>query len=77
MCITAPQKIITISGDLATVLNLNNKRERKINISLIKNPKINDWLLVNANLAIKKISKQEAKKIIQIIKTAQSKRVYE
>ncbi|NQU84106.1 MAG: HypC/HybG/HupF family hydrogenase formation chaperone [Parcubacteria group bacterium] len=61
MCLSFPIKIEKIEN--GSVVIKNDHGNLKINISLIKNPKVGDWLLVHANLAIKKISKKEAYEI--------------
>lgn len=61
MCLSIPAKIIKIKNNLAAIKR--NQRDLNVDISLIKNPKVGDWLLVHANLAIKKISKKEAYEI--------------
>lgn len=65
MCLSIPSKIIKLNQPKTDNFAIvkNNHGNLKIDISLIKNPKINDWVLVHANLAIKKISKKESKEI--------------
>lgn len=58
MCLTLPAKIKEVKGETATLVD-----GREVNIALINNAKKNDWVLTNANLAINKISAQEAKEI--------------
>ncbi|MBU1176920.1 HypC/HybG/HupF family hydrogenase formation chaperone, partial [Patescibacteria group bacterium] len=41
--------------------------QHKANLSLLKNVKIGDYLLVHDNLAINKVPKNEAKKILKMI----------
>ncbi|KKR08552.1 MAG: Hydrogenase assembly chaperone HypC/HupF [Parcubacteria group bacterium GW2011_GWC2_39_14] len=67
MCLTLPAQIIKIDGQTALVKTHNNQ-EQNILISTIKNPQINDWIMINGNLAIQKISNEEAQELINILK---------
>ncbi len=58
MCLTAPVKIKKTKGIEAETTN-----GRKINTSIAGKVKVGDWVLANADLAIKKISAKEAKEI--------------
>ena len=68
MCLTIPAQIKKIKGLEAELAD-----GRKINIALISKPKkgspaetsvkAGDWVLVNANLGLSKISVKEAKEI--------------
>jgi hydrogenase expression/formation protein HypC len=62
MCVTAPQKIIKIDGNLAIVEN-----DKKIDISPLPDVKIGDWILAHAGLAIKKISAEDAETVNKIL----------
>ena len=62
MCLTVPKKIISVKAKVALV------DTGKINISLVPKTKPGDWVLVNADLAIKKISPAEATKILKLFK---------
>lgn len=66
MCLTKPIQIKRISGQSATVGA--GKGARKIDISLIKNPRVGDWILSQADLAIEKISAKEAKETLCLFK---------
>lgn len=63
MCLTLPLKIERIIGNNQAWLS----DKRKVNTSLIKNLKVGDWVLANADLAISKISAKEAKEINQLL----------
>jgi len=66
MCLTKPIQLKKISGKSATVGA--GKNARKIDISLIKNPRVGDWVLSQADLAIEKISAKEAKETLKLLK---------
>ena len=59
MCLTYPAKIISIKNGLAKI----EGKELKIKTVLAPDAKAGDWVLVNANLALKKISAKEAEEI--------------
>ena len=65
MCLTRPVQIKKISGGLAMIGA--GKTVRKIDVSLIKNPRVGDWVLSQADLAMEKISSKEAKKILKLL----------
>ena len=58
MCLTKPFKIKSIDG-AAAVLDDG----RRVDLGMLKGAKTGDWVLANANLAVTKISAQEAKEI--------------
>jgi len=58
MCLTIPAKIDKIDGGQAKLID-----GRMVNINLIKEPRVGDWLLVNADLAVSKITAKQAKEI--------------
>ncbi|NQV00717.1 MAG: HypC/HybG/HupF family hydrogenase formation chaperone [Parcubacteria group bacterium] len=65
MCLATPSKVIKIEKDWATVQS--NNHQHKANLSLVKNVKIGDYLLIHDNLAINKVPKTEAKRILKIV----------
>lgn len=64
MCLTYPAKILEIKGQKALILDKNKKLE--VNIGMLSGVKAGDYILHNANLAIKKVSKKEAREIMDI-----------
>ncbi len=67
MCLTSPAKIISLKNRFASVY-IGSLR-RRVNISPIPGKiKKGDWVLVQADLAIKKISAKEAKEILKLFK---------
>jgi len=59
MCLTYPVKIVSIKNGLAKIRG----RNLEIKTALVPDAKAGDWVLVNANMALKKITKREAKEI--------------
>lgn len=66
MCLTIPRQIIEVRKDKAVIQE--NDKKKEINISTIPMPKVGDWILIHANLAIKKISKKEADEINKTVR---------
>lgn len=65
MCLAMPSKVIVIKGKTAFVSSGNH--QHKVDLSLVKNVKIGDYLLVHNDMALNKIPKTEAKKILKMI----------
>lgn len=65
MCLATPMKIIKITGNKATVGSYNHSHE--ISLDLIKDAKIGDYVLAHGDMAINKLQKEEALKILKII----------
>ncbi|MEF3280872.1 MAG: HypC/HybG/HupF family hydrogenase formation chaperone [Elusimicrobiota bacterium] len=66
MCLSVPAKIIKVNGKTA-VVDFNNTT-RDISIMLVPEAKEGDYVLVHAGFAIQLLSKEEAKKTIEIFK---------
>ena len=62
MCLTIPKKLIFVKGKKAET------KDGTVDVSIIKNPKPGDWVLVNANLAVHRIPEAEAKEINKLLK---------
>lgn len=65
MCLATPMKIIKIKGKKAIVKSHHHTHE--IDLSLLKNPKIGDYVLVHKDMAINKVPKKEVQKIFKMI----------
>lgn len=65
MCLTTPEKVLTVDRGIATVLS--NKTKLKIDLSLVADVKAGDWILYATNRAIKVISENDAKEIISLL----------
>jgi len=63
MCFATPGKVIKIKGKIAFIEM--PKHRHQVDISLLKNVKIGDYLLVHQKMAINKIPKNEAQKILK------------
>ena len=63
MCLAVPAKIVKIDGDSAVVEITGNFRT--INISLIENPQIGDFVLLHAGFAIERVDTDTANQIME------------
>ena len=70
MCLATPSKITKIEKDWATVQSGNHTH--KANLSLLKNVKVGDYVLVHADMALNKIEEEDAKRILKMIKNINS-----
>lgn len=61
MCQTMPVQIKEIRGKTATLAD-----GRLVDVSLLKNPKVGDWVLAYANVAMKKVAAKEAEEILEM-----------
>ncbi len=66
MCLAVPNKIIKIEGEWATVKSSHHIH--KANLSLVKNAKKGDYVIIHGDLALNKLEKKEAAAILKIIK---------
>jgi len=71
MCLAVPSKIIKIKGEWAIVKSGNHSH--RANLALIKNAKIGDYVLVNNDMALNKVAKKDALKILNLINTCTKK----
>lgn len=65
MCLAIPMKIKSIDGEFAQVEASGLKR--KINIQMLQETEIGDYVLVHAGFAIEKIDSDKAKKTLELI----------
>ena len=65
MCLAIPQEIIKIKGKSAWVRSGSHKH--RVDLSLLKTARIGDFILAHGELAISKLSKSNAKKILKMI----------
>lgn len=67
MCLTIPAEVIKINGNRALIKSENETKE--INIIADKELKIGDWVLYISDVVVKKINADEAREIIDLLKT--------
>ncbi len=59
-------KITKIDGDTGFVKA--GGLERKANLSLVKDPKVGDYILMHAGFAIEKVKEAEAKETLRVLR---------
>ena len=65
MCLAIPNKVIKIEENQATVQS--GHHQHQVNLDLVKNVRIGDYLLIHNEMALNKMPKTEAKKILKMI----------
>lgn len=66
MCLAVPMRIIEVKGDEGFVESSGLKQ--KVNFSLIKSPKIGEYVLLHAGFAIERVKEKEAQKTLKALK---------
>jgi len=66
MCLAIPMKLMKIDGDTGFVKA--GGLERKANLSLIKDPKVGDYILMHAGFAIEKVKEKEAEETLKALR---------
>lgn len=65
MCLTIPGKIESIDRGIATVISARERAQ--IDLSLVFEAQVGDWVLYATNRAVKVISEEDAKEIISLL----------
>lgn len=65
MCLTIPKKVVTVQKNQAEVISKSGPSWVKTD--LINSVKKGDWLLIQADLALEKITPAEANKILKLL----------
>lgn len=71
MCLATPMRIERMNGSKAVVESGDHVHE--VNIDLLKDAKIGDYILVHGDMAINKVAEEDAKKIAEYVKNASKK----
>ncbi|MDH4122607.1 MAG: HypC/HybG/HupF family hydrogenase formation chaperone [Thermoplasmata archaeon] len=66
MCLAIPAKILEINGDHAKVDYGGNFRE--VNISLVEDPKVGEYVIVHAGYAIQMLDAEEAEETLELFR---------
>lgn len=66
MCLSIPARVISVDGDIAKATVGNTIIE--VGLHLVDDVKINDYVLVHTGYALQKISEEEAKETLEMIK---------
>jgi biotin synthase len=72
MCLSVPGKVIKIEGQWAIVQSEDHTH--RADLSLVKDVKIGDYLLVHNDLALNKVPKGDAQKILKFLEKFQNSR---
>ena len=67
MCVAVPAKIITISDNTALIESAGVSK--KIDISLVPEVCVGDYVIVHAGFAIQIVDSREAKKILELFES--------
>lgn len=65
MCLAIPMKIKRIQGEFACVET--SGFERSVNIQMLNNAKVGDYVMVHAGFAIQKIDPEKARETLKLI----------
>jgi len=65
MCLAVPLKLIKINDDIGTIESGGIRR--KVNLSLVKNPKLGDFVVMHAGFAITIMDQEEGEKTLALI----------
>ena len=66
MCLAIPLKLIEIQDEIGTIESGGIRR--KVNLSLVENPKLGDFVVVHAGFAISIMDQEEGEKTLDIIR---------
>ncbi|HNF97443.1 MAG TPA: HypC/HybG/HupF family hydrogenase formation chaperone [Pseudomonadota bacterium] len=69
MCLALPAQVIALHDDQHATVDLGGVR-RKVNVMLVDNLAINDYVLLHVGFAIAKLSPDEAQKTLALIDEA-------
>lgn len=66
MCLAVPMQVIKIEGT-ESIVELGGVK-KKVNLQLLDNIKLGDYVLVHAGFAIQKVDEKEAEETISLVK---------
>ncbi len=66
MCLAIPLKLIEINDDMGAFESGGIRR--KVNLSLVENPKLGDFVVVHAGFAITIMDQEEGEKTLELIR---------
>ena len=68
MCLAIPMRIVSINPDGRTGCAEYDGIERDVNLSLIDNPQLGDYVVIHAGFAIEKFNTEEAEKQLELFR---------
>lgn len=66
MCLGIPMKLVKIDGANGVVDSAGLKKT--VNLSLLKNARIGEYILIHAGFAIEKVKDSEARKTLKVLR---------
>jgi hydrogenase expression/formation protein HypC len=66
MCLAVPMRVVKIEGSDA-IVDLGGVK-KQINLGLLEDVKLGEYVIVHAGFAIQKVNEKEAKETIEILK---------
>ena len=74
MCVAVPAKILKIQSEDIALCDFNGV-EKEVNVALIDNPVIGDWVIVHVGFALNRIDEKEAQTTLEMLSTLQTPNV--
>ena len=65
MCLATPMELVRIEDGLGYVRH--GGKEYRVDLGLIENPKVGDWLLAHGEIAVNRVSQEDASDILDLI----------
>lgn len=72
MCLAVPAKIIELKDSDNALCDFNGIT-KEVNVALIEDPKVGDWVIVHVGFALNRIDESEAIRTQQILNSFASK----
>lgn len=69
MCLATPMQITKIDGEYGFVEH--GGKEYKVELSLIDDPKVGDWILAHGELAVSRVPEDDALEILALVAKAE------
>ena len=66
MCLATPVKVLKLAQNKATVDAAGE--EAQVDVSLLKGIRVGDYLYASRGLAIRKVARADAKKVLELVK---------
>lgn len=66
MCLAVPAKIVEVLANDMARCDLNGVK-KEINVSLIDNPQVDDWVIVHVGFALNRIDETQAQETLNLL----------
>jgi len=67
MCLAVPMKLIEITGDSTGIVEMAGVR-REVDLSLLENPRVGDYLIIHTGFAIQVMDENEARTTLSLLR---------